>query len=517
MYSNSVYFTFIHLFCTMSIKRLAGHTAIYGLSSVLGRVLYFLLTPLYVRVFDTDVYGVVTDLFSFIGLALIFFTYRFETAYFRYASDHTNKKGKIYDTALISLVVSGVILAAGIFTFQSEIAASFKYPEYSYLIGIAAFILLLDTVVEIPLSYLRLTNQSTRFAVYRLIGIGINIGLNLFFLLLCPYLIEEGVAVGVIRHIYNPDIGIGYIFISNLAASAAVLMLLMPTILKRHFEFDWTTWRNMMVYALPLIIVGLSFSINELLDRKIMIWLLSGTVEENKSVLGAYGACYKLTMILALFTQAFRYGAEPFFFEQKKSWGAELLYARVTKYYIIIAVLGCLFTLLYLDQLKYILEPSYWLALGVIPILLLANLFNGIYYNISIWYRLKDKTIIGAAIATVGAVITIVLNIWWLPIYGFWGAAWATLICYGTMTVICYAVGKKYYPIPYDVGNFLFYLTTASAIYIISIAISTSVSSETIIGVLINTALLLVFITVVYFREKKQINVLINGWISRRK
>lgn len=500
----------------MSIKRLAGHTAIYGLSSVLGRVLYFILTPLYVRIFDTDVYGVVTDLFSFIGLALIFFTYRFETAYFRYASDYTDKKGKVYDTALLSLVVSAALLAVLIFSLQRPIAEWFRYPEHTYLIGIAAGILCLDTVAEIPLSYLRLTNQSLKFATYRLIGIAVNIGLNLFFLLLCPYLLDRDIASPIINLVYSPDIGIGYIFISNIIASAVIVIMVLPLIIKRRFDFDWPTWRNMMVYALPLIIVGLSFSINELLDRKIMIWLLPGSIEENKSVLGAYGACYKLTMILALFTQAFRYGAEPFFFEQKKTWGAQNLYARVTRYYIIIALLGCLFTLLYLDQLKYILEPSYWLALGVIPILLLANLFNGIYYNISIWYRLKDKTIIGAGIASVGAVITIVLNLWWLPIIGFWGAAWATLICYGVMTVLCYVIGKKYYPVPYDMKAFFFYFIIAAGVYGLSVSVRLLSIDSALLGFLINSMLFLAFILVVYIKEKEQILGLIKQIRARK-
>jgi O-antigen/teichoic acid export membrane protein len=487
----------------MSIRKLAGETAVYGMSSILGRLLYFLLVPLYVRVFDPAEYGVVTDLFSFIGLLLIFFTYRMETAYFRFGTDTHVDRNTVFKTAFSSIVLSSLLLAALIFIFRESLASLFRYPEYAYLIGISALILALDAISEIPLSRLRLESKALRFASIRLINIAVNIGFNLFFLVLCPYLESQGALTGLTGLVYDPSIGIGYIFISNALASAVQLLLLLPWMRTGSASIDFTLWRKMLVYSLPLIIVGISFAINELLDRKIMIWLLPGSIEENKVALGAYGACYKLTMILALFTQAFRYGAEPFFFNKKNDANARQIYAEVAHYYGIVVLAGCLFTLLYLDIFKFILEESYWTALGVVPILLLANLMNGMYYNVSIWYRLSDKTMTGAWIALMGASLTIILNILWLPVFGFYGAAWATLICYSLMLLVCYLIGKKQYPIPYKVREFFFYLAFALALYFISEWFDSLNSENLIRSMLINSLLLLIFSLVVIIREKK--------------
>lgn len=502
----------------MSIKRLAGQTAIYGISSLMGRLLYFFLTPLYTQVFARADYGVVTDIFAFIGLAMIFFTYRFETAYFRFATDKlTDQTKKSYDTALISILLTSLLLGGLIFGYSDTLAGWFQYPEYGYLIAIAAGILVLDSLAEIPLSYLRLNNKALKFAGIRLTGIGINIALNLFFLLLCPYLLEQGIATQFIQSIYNVEIGIGYIFIANIVASVAVLLLLSPYYFKVKMKFDFHLWKKMLVYSLPLIIVGISYSINELLDRKIMIWLLPGTVEENKSILGAYGAAYKLTMILALFTQAFRYGAEPFFFQQKSKSNARETYANVTKYYAIIAIIGCLFTVLYIDVIKYILAEEYWIALGVIPILLLANLANGIYYNLSIWYRLIDKTMIGAWIAMAGATATIILNIWWLPIFGYWGSAYATLVCYTLMLLLCYAIGQRYYPVKYDITNFVMHLGVATFLFLISLGTSQWLNLNYWVGLGLNTVLFVVYLSFVYQTEKKVLHPMLLRLTRSRK
>lgn len=502
----------------MSIKRLAGQTAIYGISSLMGRLLYFFLTPLYTHVFDRADYGVVTDLFAFIGLAMIFFTYRFETAYFRYATDkQTDQAKKSYDTALVSILLTSLLLGGIIFGYSNTLAGWFQYPEYGYLIAISAGILLLDSLAEIPLSYLRLTNKALKFASIRLIGIGINITLNLFFLLLCPYLLEKGVATEFLQLVYSAEIGIGYIFISNIVASGVVWLLLSPYYFKVQLKFDFQLWKRMLIYSLPLIIVGISYSINELLDRKIMIWLLPGSVEENKSILGAYGAAYKLTMILALFTQAFRYGAEPFFFQQKSESNARETYANVTKYYTIIAIIGCLFTVLYLDVIKYILDEEYWIALGVIPILLLANLANGIYYNLSIWYRLIDKTMIGAWIALTGATATIILNIWWLPIFGYWGSAYATLVCYTLMVVLCYAIGQRYYPVKYDIANFIRHLGVATLLFLFSQASSLWLDLSYWLGLGLNSVLFIGYLTFVYRMERKVLQPIFLRLTRKRK
>lgn len=484
----------------MSIRKLAGETAIYGLSSILGRLLYFFLMPLYVRIFDLADYGVVTDLFAFTGILFIFYTYRMETAYFRYGTDGGDSGHRAYDTALISVIVSSLVFSGLIFVFSGDIATLFRYPEYSSLIGMCAGILLFDALAELPLSRLRLEGKALKFATVRLTGIGINIGFNLFFLVLCPYLLDQG-GHDWIRSVYDPSVGIGYIFLSNLLASAAIALMLLPLWLKSRYRFDWKTGRSMLVYALPLVIVGFSFVINEMFDRKMMIWLLPGSDEENKAALGAYGGCYKLTMILALFTQAFRYGAEPFFFRKKKDGNARQVYADVAKYYAIAGIVGSLFTLLFLDVFKYILEESYWVALGVVPILLLANLLNGLYYNVSIWYRLTDRTITGALIAGGGALLTVCLNIWWLPVWGFVGAAWATLICYGVMLAWCYYLGRRHYPVPYDLSRVGFYFVMAAGLYAIALFLKQATDLPAIPALALNLVLMLAFVYVLIRRE----------------
>jgi O-antigen/teichoic acid export membrane protein len=492
----------------MSIRKLAGETAVYGLSSILGRLLYFLLLPLYVRVFSPSDYGIVADLFSFVGLMLIFFTYRFETAYFRYGSDTHTCREQVYSTALISIAASSVVLACLLWFFQHPLSELFRYPEYAHLIGYSAWILALDALSELPLSRLRLESRPMIFAGIRLANIGINIGANLFFLVLCPYWVANQQMVWLTEILYNPELGIGYIFISNLLASGVQLLMLLPWILDIRFQFSPSLWRKMMLYSLPLIVVGISYAINELLDRKIMIWLLPGTIAENKISLGAYAACYKLTMIMALFTQAFRYGAEPFFFRQKNANNAPEIYARVAHYYGIAAVGGSLFTLLFLDGIKLILHPDYWLALGIIPILLLANLMNGLYYNVSVWYRLIDKTMMGAWIALSGAIATIVLNLWLLPIAGYYGAAWATFFCYAWMLIICYFLGKRYYPVPYRIKDFFIYFIFAAMLYGLFVLSNLNENLPLIFQLLVSSAFMLLFIILIIVKEKVPIRQL---------
>jgi O-antigen/teichoic acid export membrane protein len=502
----------IPLLSAMSIRKLAGETAVYGLSSMLGRLLYFLLVPLYVRVFSPAEYGIVADLFSFIGLMLIFFTYRLETAYFRFVSDRDDRSEEVYGTAVLSISFSSIFLAALLVLFRDPISALFQYPEYGYLIGVSGGILALDAIAEIPLSRLRLESRPFVFAGIRLVNIGVNIGANLFFLVLCPYLVKSGQMTWLTDLVYRPEMGIGYIFLSNLLASGVQLLLLSPWLFRQRLSFDTALWRRMMGYSLPLILVGISFAINELLDRKIMIWLLPGSLEENKTMLGAYAACYKLTMIMALFTQAFRYGAEPFFFKQKNEQNARETYATVAHYYGIAAIAGSLFTLLYLDLIKQILHPDYWSALGIIPILLLANLMNGMYYNVSVWYRLKDKTMTGAWIAMAGALATILLNIWWLPVLGFVGAAWATLICYSLMLLLTYFIGQKHYPVPYRVSEFVIYLLVAAGVYALFAVIRLKMQDTMILNMAMASILMLFYMVWIVFKEKIPLRAMASRW-----
>jgi len=453
------------------LKRLAGETAIYGLSSIIGRSINFLLVPFYTQIFAAAEYGIVTDLYAWTAFFMILFTHRMETAYFRFTTDELHEKNS-FSTALISIIGASLLIACMIILFRQPIANFLLYPNAALYVATVAGILALDALTEIPFARLRLERKAIRFASYKIINIILNVGFNLFFFLACPWILnQDGMSglQGFISSVYNPDIGVGYVFISNLIASAFTLLLLSPYYFKFRLSFDSKLWRTMLSYSSPLIIVGFAGIVNEMLDRTLLKYLLPGDLENNMTQLGIYGANYKLAMLLALFTQAFRYAAEPFFFEHKKDRNAPKDYAKVALLFVLVGSVGFLSISLFLPELKEILlrRDVYHEGIMVVPILLMANLFLGIYYNLSVWYKLTDKTVYAMWIALGGAVLTVILNIIWIPVLGYEGSAWATLIVYFAMTVSSYLIGKGHYPIPYQVIRILLYLLAACAIYLI--------------------------------------------------
>lgn len=453
----------------MSIKRLAKDTAIYGLSSILGRALYFLLTPLYTTLFPNEEYGIVSVVFAFTAIMMVVFTYRMETAYFRFESDQGEKKQPYFDTAMLSIIVSTLVLGGVLLGIAPQLASFLEYGDQVHLFRIAILILALDALSEIPLSRLRLESRPIHFAFVRLSGIMTNIGLNLFFLVFCPYAMDRSGWAWIqplLEAVYDPTYGIGYIFLSNLAASLLVLLLLSPLVWRIRLQFDWEQWRRMIRYAAPLIIVGFSYVINEVLDRAIFAKLYPGTEAESRAQLGIYAANYKLATLIALFIQAYRYGAEPFFFKQKNEANARQLYADLARFFTAIGGIAFLAITLFIDFTKYFISnEEYWAGLHVVPILAMANIFLGLYYNFATWYKLSDLTKWGAYISVGGAIITIGLNFWWIPLYGYLGSAWATLICYGSMATATWWFGRRYYPIPYRVYTILLYLIVALVVW----------------------------------------------------
>lgn len=492
----------------MSLKKLASETAIYGVSSILGRILNFSLVPLYTGIFPKGEYGKVSILFSAIAFLMVFFTYRMEVAYFRFGTDKSLNRRDIFNTSLSSLMISTLIFGL-LFLFLSPFFATFySLQDYQIYIYLCVGIICLDTLCELPYAELRLSGRPIRFAAIRLANIFVNLGLNLFFLLFCPWAIENNAFQflhPLIDLVYSPSIGIGYIFISTFVASLVSLLLLSPTFKQYQLFFDKILWKKMLGYVLPLVIVGFAYLINETLDKLLIPKLYSGTKEEAEAALGAYAANYKLAVLIALFTQAFRYGAEPFFFRNKNAENAQKLYAVVAKYFLIFGLVGFLVVTLYLDIFKhlFIRNEEYWEGIKIVPIILLANVLAGLYYNFSVWYKLIDKTQWGAYISVGGAIITIALNIWWIPIIGYMGSAWATLICYTTMTVACYFIGKRYYPVPYPIFSMIGYLVLAVVIYLFS----EFIRGENLVVILgMNTLLLLVYLGIIYLLERKKIS-----------
>lgn len=450
-------------FAPMSlIKKLAGETALYGLSSILGRFLNVMLVPLYTRTLGQGEYGIVTDLYATSAFLIIIFSYRMESAFFRFGTPKENRE-QTFSTGLISLIGSTTLLTGLIFLFAQPIANAAKYganPEY---IRWFALMLAFDCLSELPFARLRLEQRPMRFVTIKLVNIATNIFLNLFWLVFCPWAARHG--MDWVHWVWSPGLGVGYIFLSNVLASLITLLLLLPEFRAIRLPFDKVLWRRMMVYAAPLIIVGFAGMVNEMLSRTMMKYLLTGTYAENMAQLGIFGANYKLAMLITLFTQAYRYAAEPFFFRHAADENAMQTQSEVTKWFTIAATVGMLAILLFIDIVKYFLGKDFHSGVGVVPILLGANLLLGVYYNFSVWFRLKDRTGLGAWISLAGAGITVLLNILWIPSYGYVGAAWVTLICYFFMSWATWQTGREHYPVPYQIGRMAWYAISAFALW----------------------------------------------------
>ncbi len=475
------------------IKQLAGQTAVYGLSSIVGRLLNYFLVTLYTNIFSPQQYGVVTELYAYLSFLIIILTYGMETGFFRFWE---SEKGniKVYSTSLISLFISSSFFIILVVLFAKPIASIMQYSEhYEYIIWLGV-IIGFDALTAIPFAYLRQQNKALKFVLIKLANILLFIGLNLFYLVLCPYLIKKGQLIP--NWIYNPTLGVGYIFVSNMIASIVTFILLLPS-MKIKWSFDVVIWKKIILYSLPLLIAGLAGMVNETFDRAMLKRLLTDTSTAMEQ-LGIYGANYKVAILMTLFIQTFRYAAEPFFFSQAKENNAKELYAEVMKYFIIFGLIIFLGVLLYLDIIKYFIGENFRSGLKVVPILLLANLFLGIFFNLSIWYKLTNKTRWGAYLAIFGAIITIGLNFWLIPIMGYMGAAWATLICYFAMMIVSFLLGNIFYKVNYPLIRIGIYFIVAFAIYLISQIVKIESLTNTL---LFNSLLFVTFIVFVLFLE----------------
>ena len=481
------------------IKQLAGQTAIYGVSSILGRLLNYLLVPIYTRVFAPGEYGVVTEFYAYVTFFLILFTYGMETAYFRFSSSHVASENKIYSTSIASLLITSILFASLLAMFSLPIAGAIGYPNHSEYIIWFAIILAADAVTSIPFGRLRRENKAKRFAAVKLTTIVINVAFNLFFLLLCPYLYKTGYAY-LIEPVYNPEIGVGYVFISNLLSSGLTVIILWPEFRKADFKMDKLLWKEMIIYAMPLVIAGFAGMINETLDRILLKYLIPAD-DAPLVQLGIYGANYKLAIFMTLFIQAYRYAAEPFFFSQEASQHRNKVYAETMNYFVLAGSVIYMAIVIYLDVFKYFIGKEYHAGLHIVPILLLANLFLGIYFNVSIWYKITNNTKWGAAIAIFGALITIGLNMYLIPEMGYTGAAWVTLICYFSMTFAAYLLGRKFYPINYNIPRITLYIFIAVLVVAAKLILDYYFNIPESITIVIGTIVIIAYSAGGYFLE----------------
>ena len=485
------------------LKKLAGQTAIYGLPTIIGRLLSYLLVPLYTRVFSTSEYGVVTELYAYVAFLMVILTYGMETAFFRFSQKEQDKKG-VYSTSIISLIVSSILFVSLSWMFSKSISSALGYAGHREYIVWFALILGLDALTAVPFARLRELNKAKRFALLKSINIAAQIGLNIFFIIVCPYILkhwDNTLAGSFVKLFYRKEIGVGYIFISNLLASIITLIMLVPEIIKIKLEFDKLLWKQMMIYALPIMVWGMAGIVNETFDRILLKHLIK--TGDAMSQLGIYGACYKVSILMTLFIQTFRFAAEPFFFSNALNTDAKQIYADVMKYFIIVCAFIFLAVMMYIDVIILFVGKDFRIGAPVIPILLLANLCLGVFYNLSIWYKLTDQTMYGAYISTFGAIVTLVLNFILVPIMGYMGAAWATLICYFLIMLVSYILGQKHYPINYDLKRILIYLGIALGLYFISELLKIETKS---VKLLINTVFVIIYIVSVFTFEKRKPN-----------
>ncbi|WP_316248042.1 polysaccharide biosynthesis C-terminal domain-containing protein [Hymenobacter sp. BT491] len=458
-------------------KRLAGQTAVYGISSIVGRVLSYLLVPMYTGRFVAAQYGIVTGLYAYVSFLNVVFTYGMETTYFRFANRPGTDRKLLYDRVLSMLLASSVLLTLLLALLAAPLMRLMSLPPGNERYAIwVALILGMDAVAAIPFARLRLENKARKFAAIKLANILTYVLLNLFFIVLCPDVVAGKYLTGLrplIERLYDPTLGVGYVFLSNLFASGLTLVLLWRELTDFRFQLNLEPLRPMLRYAYPLMLMGLAGMVNETLDRILLgSWLPQGFYpgKSNLAAVGIYGACYKLSIFMSLVIQAFRYAAEPFFFAQSTEKNSPTTFALVLKWFTLCCALIFVVISVNLEDLApiFLRRPEYREGIGVVPILLLANLFLGVYYNLSVWFKLTDKTYFGTYIAFGGAILTIALNFLLIPLLGYMGSAITTLACYFTMAAVCWWLGERHFPIPYPVARLSVWLLFAIGLVAVS-------------------------------------------------
>jgi len=487
-------------------KKLASQTAIYGLPTIIGRLLLYLLNPLYTYNFPPADIGIQSTGLSYTTFLLILLTYGMETALFRFSQKEPENKQGIYSTALISVFISSIAFVLLAYIFSGSLANLIKFyghPEYVVWFSI---IIAADAFAAVSFAKLREQGKAKRFAIIKSINIALTISLNLFFILFCKQVHESASSSfkPLVEKIFNPTLGIGYVFIFNMISSLLTVVMLLPTILNVKLVFDSALWKRMMIYALPLLIAGLAGTANDTLDRILLSYLLPPG--EAMTQIGIYSACLKVSVIMSIFIQAFRFAAEPFFFGHSKEKDSKEVMAEVLKFFVIICSLIFLGTMMNMHWIQYFIGTAkFRTGIKVVPILLLANMFLGIFWNQSIWFKLSGQTHFGAFLSIFGAIITIILNIYWIPRIGYVGSAWATLICYASMMIASYFLGNKHYPVNYDIKRILGYLTLSITLYLFSTWIKTSYWQ---FNLFMNNLLVLGFIAVIWRFEKTNLRKL---------
>ena len=495
-----------------SIKSLAKDTAIYGISSMVGRFLNWLLVPLYTREFLPDEYGVVTEIYAYVAILMIVLTFGMETGFFRFANHNRwNDPMQVYTTAMTALLAVSLTFTAAVCVGAPLWAGLIDCPDRPSFVVLMGITVAIDSFSALPFSYLRFKKRPVRFAVIKLLGIGINITLNLFFILFLPWVVDRGVSVPF----YDPAYGIGYIFISNLVASAVTLLLLAPE-LRCRWSFNLTLFREMFSYSFPLLVLGLAGILNQSIDKVIYKWLVPDQAEAMAQI-GIYGANYKIAVILVMFLQAFRFAYDPFIFakqKEEKKRGGERAYADAMKWFVIVAMFIFLAVMMTIDIVKILIDSNYYSGLKVVPLIMGAEIFFGIFYNLSVWYKVTDRTYWGTWFTIIGLAITLGMNAILVPRIGYMGCAWAAVACYGSMAWLSWIVGRLKHPIGYDLKSIGFYIFLGVALWIGADFVVKAIthaglsftdaldSSAGLLGWIVKVGAMMIFVSTVIIREK---------------
>jgi O-antigen/teichoic acid export membrane protein len=472
------------------IRKLAGDTLLYGLGNIIPRSLTFVLFPIHTRFrFDPEEFGVFTFLMSLVAFMNIIYSFGMETTYFRFATKPGADPKRVFNVGLTVVFAAGVVLSGSIIIFSGPIASALGVGNHPDFIVWLAVIMFIDNISALPFSRLRLENKPLRFATYRILNVVVVVALNLYFLFV----------------VYDPAIGIGYIFLSLLIANGLYLVFFFRTFIAWRPQYDREISSSMLSYSFPIVLTGLLGTTNEFFSRiSLEKWLPEGFYPGKSSAfaVGVFGASYRFAVLMQVAVTAYRMAAEPFFFNNADDKGSPKLFARVNHYFVIVCCFMLLGISINLDVLKYMMAPSYWEGIVVVVPLLLGYLFFGIYYNMTVWYKLTDKTIYGTYITVGGAILTIALNYVFIPMFGYLGSAWVTAFVYMAMTVTCYALGQKFYPIPYSVFSDSLYIAgTAALVYLVNSYQFTNL----ILGATVHTGIILAWLGVVYLIDGRKV------------
>ncbi|OHX65447.1 lipopolysaccharide biosynthesis protein [Flammeovirga pacifica] len=453
-------------------KKLLSDTIIYGLTTILMRLINYLLVPIHTKVFDVEDFGILSLFYSYAVVFNVVYTYGMETTYFRFATKHKDKKEKVFSQILSSVIITSLIFSGILWASTPYISEYLNYENSSSFVKIFATLFAVDAILAIPFASLRVEGKAKRFAALKIIEVFLTVGLNYLFLVTFHDLYQTAEAGSFLTKFYDPSFGLGYSFVANLISKSIILVLLSDKLLKVKLQWSWKAMKPYYKYGFPLLFSGLAFAVNEVFDRILIPILLPDdfySYGNAEYALGVYSACYKLSIFVTFTVQAYKYAAEPFFFNQAESKESPRVFAKVMYYFVIVLMLMVVGVTANLNWLAsiFIRNKEYLIGLPVVPILLMANIFLGMYYNLSVWFKVTDNTNYGAMISFVGAAITLSLNFLLIPLLGFYGSAVATFICYFTMMLLAYLLGNKYYPIPYNVKMISFYLILGGAFLVL--------------------------------------------------